>query len=334
MAVAKQKPVDSEELPKLDDFLCFAIYSANLAVNRVYKPVLDELGLTYPQYIVLVALYEQDDQTVSGLGDKLFLNSSTLTPLLKRMEAMGHLTRQRNPEDERRGAIAADAAGPKRAREGRFLSQRASQGDGTRRQRIFGGSERNWSSCEPTCRTRSARSRNCFHMTVPPSTNGCSASPSVSGQGSGGRRHRRRAETDRHSVVGIHQADRDRQVGELLLVECRGRRLVRAVRNTVVAEPRHGFRPGERRLFLLAEDLASLTPGGDEDEMLDRQSGLEEIARMRVDAIGAPVDLRDAQVHEIDQPRGKPRLANIAVHGTERLHSGRRRPRCSSFAVT
>ena len=101
MAVAKQKPVDSDELPKLDDFLCFAIYSANLAVNRVYKPVLDELGLTYPQYIVLVALYEQDDQTVSGLGDKLFLDSSTLTPLLKRMESMGHLTRQRNPEDER-----------------------------------------------------------------------------------------------------------------------------------------------------------------------------------------------------------------------------------------
>ena len=102
MAVAKQKPpADPDDATKLDDFLCFAIYSANLAMNRVYKPVLDELGLTYPQYIVLVALYEQDDQTVSGLGDKLFLDSSTLTPLLKRMEAMGHLTRQRDPEDER-----------------------------------------------------------------------------------------------------------------------------------------------------------------------------------------------------------------------------------------
>ena len=102
MALAKQKPpVDLDEVPKLDDFLCFATYSANLAFNRVYKPVLDELGLTYPQYIVLVALYEHADQTVSGLGDKLFLDSSTLTPLLKRMEAMGHLTRQRNPEDER-----------------------------------------------------------------------------------------------------------------------------------------------------------------------------------------------------------------------------------------
>jgi DNA-binding MarR family transcriptional regulator len=103
MALAKQKPAAAspEDAIKLDDFLCFAIYSANLAVNRLNKPVLDELGLTYLQYIVLVVLYEQNDQTVGGLGDKLFLDSSTLTPLLKRLEAMGHLTRQRNPEDER-----------------------------------------------------------------------------------------------------------------------------------------------------------------------------------------------------------------------------------------
>ena len=100
MALAKRKPAP-EEPPKLDDFLCFAIYSTNLAVNRVYKPLLDQLGLTYPQYIVLIALYDEDDQTVGGLGDKLFLDSSTLTPLLKRMESMGHLTRQRDPQDER-----------------------------------------------------------------------------------------------------------------------------------------------------------------------------------------------------------------------------------------
>ncbi len=100
--MAKQKPpADPSDATKLDDFLCFAIYSANLAVNRLNKPVLDELGLTYLQYIVLVSLYEHDDQTVGSLGDKLFLNSSTLTPLLKRLEAMGHLTRQRDPEDER-----------------------------------------------------------------------------------------------------------------------------------------------------------------------------------------------------------------------------------------
>ena len=87
--------------------------------------MLDELGLTYLQYIVLVVLYEQDDQTVSGLGDKLFLDSSTLTPLLKRLEAMGHLTRQRDPEDERQVRVRTDAARPKRARAGARVSQRA-----------------------------------------------------------------------------------------------------------------------------------------------------------------------------------------------------------------
>ena len=94
-------PADPSESSKLDDFLCFAIYSTNLAVNRLNKSVLDRLGLTYLQYIVLVALYERDDRTVSGLGDQLFLDSSTLTPLLKKLEAAGHLTRQRDPEDER-----------------------------------------------------------------------------------------------------------------------------------------------------------------------------------------------------------------------------------------
>ncbi len=114
MALAKQKPAPApEKPPKLDDFLCFAIYSTNLAVNRVYKPLLDELGLTYPQYIVLIALYDQDDQTVGGLGDKLFLDSSTLTPLLKRMEAMGHLTRQRDPEDERQVRVRLTPQGRK-----------------------------------------------------------------------------------------------------------------------------------------------------------------------------------------------------------------------------
>ena len=94
-------PADPAQTSKLDDFLCFAIYSTNLAVNRLNKSVLDRLGLTYLQYIALVALYDEDDRTVSGLGDQLFLDSSTLTPLLKKLEAAGHLTRQRDPEDER-----------------------------------------------------------------------------------------------------------------------------------------------------------------------------------------------------------------------------------------
>lgn len=115
MAQPKQKApaTDPSDAQNLDDFLCFAIYSTNLAVNRLNKSVLDKLGLTYLQYIVLVALYEQDDQIVSALGDKLFLDSSTLTPLLKRLEAMGHVTRQRDPEDERQVRVRLTPQGRK-----------------------------------------------------------------------------------------------------------------------------------------------------------------------------------------------------------------------------
>src|SRR5262249_55128770 len=97
----RNTPADPGAAEYIDDFLCFAVYSANLAVNRLNKPWLDELGLTYLQYIVLVALHEKDGQTVGGLGERLFLDSSTLTPLLKRLEATGHITRQRASEDER-----------------------------------------------------------------------------------------------------------------------------------------------------------------------------------------------------------------------------------------
>ena len=86
---------------KLGEFLCFAIYAAGHAFNRIYKPLLEPLGLTYPQFLVMVALWETDDQTVGGLGDKLTLDSSTLTPLLKRIEAMGLIRRARDPADER-----------------------------------------------------------------------------------------------------------------------------------------------------------------------------------------------------------------------------------------
>ena len=74
---------------KLSNFLCFAVYSANLAFGRAYKPVLEALGLTYTQYIAMVALSEEDDQTVGVLGEKLFLESNTLTPILKKLEQMG-----------------------------------------------------------------------------------------------------------------------------------------------------------------------------------------------------------------------------------------------------
>ncbi|MDH4584446.1 MarR family transcriptional regulator [Pseudomonas sp. BN415] len=95
----------------LSDFLCFAVYSANLAFGKAYKPVLEQLGLTYTQFITIVALWEQDNQTVGGLGEKLFLESNTLTPILKKLEAMGLVQRQRDPEDERQVRLSLTSQG-------------------------------------------------------------------------------------------------------------------------------------------------------------------------------------------------------------------------------
>jgi MarR family transcriptional regulator, organic hydroperoxide resistance regulator len=82
-------------------FLCFSIYAAGLAFNRLYKSVLDRWGLTYPQYLVMVALREGDDRSVGELGELLFLESNTLTPMLKRLEAAGLVERRRDCADER-----------------------------------------------------------------------------------------------------------------------------------------------------------------------------------------------------------------------------------------
>ncbi|MEL6230502.1 MAG: MarR family transcriptional regulator [Cyanobacteria bacterium J06627_3] len=100
-----------DALLSLNSFLCFAIYSANHAMNRVYKPLLEELGLTYPQYIMMVVLWEKDKQTVKSLGKQLFLESNTLTPLLKRLEKMGHVIRQRDVVDERQVLICLTQQG-------------------------------------------------------------------------------------------------------------------------------------------------------------------------------------------------------------------------------
>lgn len=108
----------NEQAPdKLSDFLCFAVYSANLAFGKVYRPFLEKIGLTYTQYVTLVALWEEDDQTVGGLGEKLFLESNTLTPILKKLEGMGYLERTRDPADERQVRIRLTRSG-KRLREG------------------------------------------------------------------------------------------------------------------------------------------------------------------------------------------------------------------------
>lgn len=95
----------------LEDQLCYAVYSAGMAIQRTYKPLLDELGLTYPQYLVLNVLWREDKQTVGSIADGLALESSTLTPLLKRLETAGLVRRTRNPDDERQVIIALTVAG-------------------------------------------------------------------------------------------------------------------------------------------------------------------------------------------------------------------------------
>lgn len=89
----------------LDDQLCYAIYSAGMAIQRAYKPLLDGLGLTYPQYLVLNVLWRQDGRTVGSIAERLALKSSTLTPLLKRLELAGLLRRARNPDNERQVVV-------------------------------------------------------------------------------------------------------------------------------------------------------------------------------------------------------------------------------------
>jgi len=95
----------------LDAQLCFALYSASLAMTKLYKPLLEPLGLTYPQYLVMLVLWESDGQPVSAIGERLTLDSGTLTPLLKRMEGMGLLQRLRDAADERRVLIQLTPAG-------------------------------------------------------------------------------------------------------------------------------------------------------------------------------------------------------------------------------
>lgn len=102
------------DMQRLDQQLCFAAYSTAHAFNRLYRPLLDRLDLTYPQYLVMLVLWERDGLTVTQLGERLFLDSGTLTPLLKRLESAGRIARTRDPTDERRVLITL-------TREGRAL---------------------------------------------------------------------------------------------------------------------------------------------------------------------------------------------------------------------
>ena len=101
----------ASEWLRLDHQLCFALYSASLAMTRLYKPLLEPLGLSYPQYLVMLVLWQDDGLTVSQVGERLSLDSGTLTPLLKRLEAQGLLHRLRDAADERRVHVTLSAAG-------------------------------------------------------------------------------------------------------------------------------------------------------------------------------------------------------------------------------
>lgn len=91
----------ADDLIPLDAQLCFSLYSTSIAINRTYKPLLDGLGVTYPQYLVLTTLWETDGQTIGAIAERLALEPSTITPLVKRLEQAGFVGRQRNPADER-----------------------------------------------------------------------------------------------------------------------------------------------------------------------------------------------------------------------------------------
>ena len=106
-----RKPPTADQLLRLDNQICFAIYSTAHAFNRVYKPLLDRLGLTYPQYLVMLVLWERDGVPVKEIGERLYLDSGTLTPLLKRLEQAGLIKRIRSTEDERQVLVSLSSHG-------------------------------------------------------------------------------------------------------------------------------------------------------------------------------------------------------------------------------
>jgi MarR family transcriptional regulator, organic hydroperoxide resistance regulator len=112
-----------DKTPRLREQACFALYTASRAVTGLYRPLLDKLGLTYPQFLVLMALWETDGLTVTALGDALQLDSGTVSPLLKRLEAAGFVERRRESDDERRVTVHLTEAGAALEREGCEVTQ-------------------------------------------------------------------------------------------------------------------------------------------------------------------------------------------------------------------
>ena len=111
MSEQPEQPAPGVNMLALDNQFCFALYSASHAMTKTYKPMLDKLGLTYPQYLVMLVLWEHDAILVKDIGARLFLDSGTLTPLLKRLEANGLVSRTRDPHDERQVRIALSDQG-------------------------------------------------------------------------------------------------------------------------------------------------------------------------------------------------------------------------------
>ncbi len=107
----------------LDQQLCFALYSASMAIGRAYKPLLDALEITYPQYLVLSTLWERGAQSVGDIADRLALESSTITPLVKRLEQADFVVRKRNPEDERQVVVSLTAKGTAMRKKSRCLGE-------------------------------------------------------------------------------------------------------------------------------------------------------------------------------------------------------------------
>ena len=119
----RRPAVAAKDWLALDHQLCFALYAASLAMTRTYKPLLAPLGLTYPQYLVMLVLWEADGISVSALGERLTLDSGTLTPLLKRLELLGLLQRQRDAADERRVLLQLSPAGRRLKAQARAVAQ-------------------------------------------------------------------------------------------------------------------------------------------------------------------------------------------------------------------
>lgn len=130
MPRARTDTAPADDWLLLDRQLCFALYSASLATTRLYKPLLEPLGLTYPQYLVLMVLWQRDGQAVGELGERLHLDSGTLTPLLKRMESAGWLTRERAADDERRVLVTLTADGRALRRRALAIPQRIAAASG------------------------------------------------------------------------------------------------------------------------------------------------------------------------------------------------------------